>query len=41
MSVTQIEFRKKIFEVEYDYTPEEKEEMILKELHLINEPSYY
>jgi hypothetical protein len=84
MSVTQIEFRKKIFEVEYDYTPEEKqvtyypdgsgypgcaeqveickvthngedftdfifeseqdceeiEEMILKELHLMNEPSY-
>ena len=81
MSVTQIEFRKKIFEVEYDYAPEEKqvtyypdgsgypgcaeqvdickvthngedftdfifeserdceeiEEMILKELHLINE----
>ncbi len=25
MSVTQIEFRKKIFEVEYDYTPEEKQ----------------
>ena len=25
MSVTQIEFRKKIFGVEYDYTPEEKQ----------------
>ena len=84
MSSTRIEFRGKIFEVEFDYTPEEKqvrydsngtgypgcaeqvdickvthngedftdfifeseadceaiEKMILKELHLINEPSY-